>query len=727
MARTILHLDFETRSAADLRKVGLDVYVAHPSTEVLCAAYAFDEEPVQIWRPLRQGEPAPVELLMALEDPEVELHAYNAPFELGVINQVCTLRYGWPAFSHKRARCVMAMSYALGMPGSLENVAIVLQIPEQKDMEGGRLMVQYSQPRDVLPCENCKGTGVAVTTALGGCPACGGAGSTIVWWTDPAQLERVYKYCINDVVVERAVEKKLLPLSPYEQKVWCLDYEINRRGCAVDVASVGAAIKLVETEKARLNDEIRRLTNNAVASCSAVQQIKDHLELYGVSGESLDKAAVVEHLGAKDLHPTARRILQLRAEAGRAATSKFAPMVERAGEDARLRGCYQYSGAGTRRWAGRGVQLHNLQRQRTKFKILSALIDDIRNGSTVDELTMFYGPPMTLLGECTRSFLWAPTDAKEIMAADFAAIEARVVAWLAGQENILEVFRRGEDVYKVAAAAIFGCRPDQVTDEQRQVGKVAILALGYGGGVGAFQTMAKGYGVTMAPAFDYLMSVATPEQRIRAEATYKNYLTKETNAKTKEKDLISRKEFLASDLTKIFWREANPNIVSYWYALEDAAIQAVGSPGKVFTAGMIKYRKVGSWLLCQLPGGGVISYPFPQVKEIETPWGAKKHGLTYMAEDAQSRRWMRWKTYGGSLCENVTQATSRDVQADAMLRLDSAGFSIVLHTHDEIASEEFKNARSIEEMIALMVQRPAWAAGLPIAAAGGVDRRYRKH
>lgn len=687
MAEKILHLDFETRSCADLRKVGLDVYAVHPSTDVLCAAYAFDEGPVQLWIP---GQPVPRVLVDHIVC-DLEVWAHNAFFELAIVNEICAGKYNWPILSSDQMVCTMAMAYAMGLPGSLDGCAAALGITERKDAAGGRLMLQLSKPKTEEP---------------------------LTWWDDAERLQKLYDYCRQDVVVERAAGNRMLRLSPYEKKVWKLDWEINKRGITADVPTIKLAIALVECEKDRLNTEMRKVTGNNVAACSAVQQIKDYLEFYGVTGDGLDKAMLAEHLTKVDLHPIARRVLELRAEAGKAATAKFTPMVTRAGPDNRVRGCFQYSGANTRRWAGRGIQLHNLKRPK-KDTPVEQIIEDIAAGCTAAQLDMWYGSPMGLMGDCTRSFLMA-APGSELLVADFSAIEARVLAWLAGQNDVLEVFRSGQDIYKVAAASIFGVKIEDVTDDQRQVGKVAILALGYGGGVGAFQTMAKGYGVKMEPAFPHLLRHAKPDQRIRAEKTWAS------NKKNPKYEDISREEFLASDLTKIFWREANPRIVEYWDELEIAAISATKNSGQIFGNSRVRFKKVGSFLWCRLPGGGVICYPYPEVKEVKTPWGSTKTGLTYMAEDGQSKKWMRFTTYGGSIAENITQSVSRDLLADAMLRLDSKGFSIVAHVHDEIICEMPIGMAALQEMIRIMTDNPEWAKSLPIKASGFVARRYRK-
>lgn len=694
---TCLYIDYETRSCADLRRCGLDVYAAHPSTEIVCAAYAFDDGEVHLWKPL-EGELPPPQFVNHIKNGGM-VSAWNAPFEMVITNVVGARDWSLPTISPKQATCTMARAYAMGLPGSLDGAAAALGMDQRKDLDGGKVMLQLSKPR---------------SSAADGTP---------IWWDDAEKFEILYKYCRQDVVVERAAGKRMPHLSPYEQRVWALDYEINRRGVKADVPTVRKAITLVEHEKARLDAEMQKVSNGNVTTCTAVAQIKNYLEFYGVSGESLDKATVLEHLTATNIHPNARRILELRAEAGKAATSKFTPMVNRSGADGRVRGGYQYSGANTRRWAARGLQLHNMKRPTIKHTMVESIINDIADDTSAQMLSLLYGPPMDFLGDLTRSFLLAE-EGHELIVADFNAIEARVLAWLAGEEEVLNVFRDGKDIYKQAASKIFGVTAANVTDDQRQVGKVAVLALGYGGGVGAFQTMAKAYNVKMAPAYGYLNQTATPDQRIRADKTW------ESNHKNPKYEDISREEFIASELTKLFWRNANPNIVNYWEQLEQAAIRAALNPGTFHTPNSklpsVKFKKSGSFLWCQLPGSGVICYPYPEVKEVKTPWGANKTALTYMAEDGQSHKWMRFTTYGGSMAENITQAVSRDLLADAMLRLDARGFKINLHTHDEACCEMPIGKATLAEMIEIMVANPDWAKDLPIKAAGFVSKRYRK-
>lgn len=622
-----------------------------------------------------------------------EVHAHNAAFEFQIWNNIF---YPDVPLRIEQMTCTMAMAYAMGLPGNLAGAAAALGIEQQKDMEGSRLMLQMCKPREVK--EN----------------------GDIVWWMDDEKLKRLMDYCIQDVVVEREVGKRMMALSPYEKKVWLLDQKINSRGITVDRLGVTNALKLVEIEKDRLDVQMREVTQGMVATCNAVQQIKDHLEFYGVSEESLNKADVTALLEKEDLHPHARSVLELRTQGGKAATAKLEPMLMKIGEDDRLKGCFQYSGANTRRWAGRGVQLHNLKRPGMKHEHIETVVRSIREGFSAFDIDLFFGPPLTILSDCTRAFLTAARN-EILICCDFASIEPRVLAWLAGQDNVLDIFRNREDIYLIQAGQIFRKPITDKNDPRRQIGKVAILALGYAGGVGAFHMMAKAYNVKMAPAFFDLWGAADAETKDSALQRYQS---------AGKKYEISKEEFLASEVTKIMWRKANPEIVNYWHLVEDAFLRAILNPGQSFVVGhehrAVQFKKVGSFMWCRLPSGGVICYPYPEIKATKTPWGATKDLPTYMAEDGQTHKWQRFSTYGGSIVENITQAVARDLLADAMLRLDAKGYPIVLHVHDEIVCELPIGQGSLNEMQNIMSENPSWAFDLPLDASGWQGFRYRK-
>lgn len=691
--KVVLHLDFETYSDLDLVATGLHIYARGRHTDLWCAAFAFNEEPVQLWLP---GQTVPERLFNHIEKGG-DVWAHNASFEQEICNNVATRKYGWPWIYPDQLTCTMAMAYAMGLPGTLEKAAAALGVKEQKDMEGSRLMKQMCRPRTIDP-----------------------QSGQITWWNEADKVKRLSDYCVQDVHVERAIGRRMMKLSPYEKRVWLLDQKINSRGVTVDVPALMAATIMVEKEKDRLNREMRHVSHNQIATCQAVQQIKNFIKenSHLKDLDSLAKQDVVELLGQKDLPERCVRVLELRQEAGKATAAKLEPMLSGAGStDHRLRGCFQYSGANTRRWAGRRVQLHNLKRPKISQDIINDVLTRLPKGMTSEEIDMLYGSPLSVLSDCVRGFIRSAAD-HYLLANDFNAIEARVLAWLSGEEPVLETFRKDQDVYKLAAAIIFGVSIQNVFEWQRQVGKVAILALGYGGGVGAFKTMAKGYGVSVAPALPALWA--------RADQSEREWVLQSYEQNKKRYEPITQEEFVASDLIKTFWRKANPNIVSYWRGLEQAAMRAVLHPKEKVQCRSVSYLLNGSFLWCKLPSGGVICYPYPEIKSTTTPWGETKNALTYMAEDGQTKQWLRFKTYGGSLAENITQAVARDLLADAMLRLEDKGYPVVVHVHDEIVCEMLAGKGDLDEASKVMCELPVWAKGLPVKAGGWIGTRYRK-
>ncbi|TXG77612.1 hypothetical protein E6Q11_02465 [Candidatus Dojkabacteria bacterium] len=348
-----VYLDFETRSMVDLKRSGVHVYAEHESTDILCMAYAIDDGEVKLWQNWREY-PRDLATLHFSGEP-YQVVAHNAAFEATIWREVGHSKYGWPFLEAHQWHCTMAMAYAMALPGSLERAAAAVGIDKQKDMKGHRTMMQLSQPRSVA------------------------ADGTPTWWEDSEKFEKLHEYCRQDVEVERELYKRLLRLSEREKNIWQLDQEINRRGVSVDLTAVKKALALAAYEKNRLNEEMREVTKNQVATCNANAQLTAWIENQGIDLKGVAKSDVLELLNNVSLPADVRRALLLRQEAAKSSTAKLEAMMESVSKDGRIRGLFQYHGAGTGRWAGRRVQLQNLPRPQMKtheieevFKILNA-------------------------------------------------------------------------------------------------------------------------------------------------------------------------------------------------------------------------------------------------------------------------------------------------------------------------------------------------------------------
>jgi len=656
---THLHIDFETRSTVDLKKTGVYVYAEDPTTDLWCACYCFDDGPIETWRP---GEPCPDAIAMHVLEGGI-LYGHNAAFERTIWHYILAPRYGWPEPDVSQWRCTMVMAYAMALPGALENAAPAAGIEHRKDAAGHRLMLQMSRPRKLAP---------------------------LTWWDDPAKIERLVAYCQQDVLVERELSKRLRPLKESELALWHLDQKVNDRGVFVDVALCNAAKTIVAATAEKLDAEMRVVTGNAVGACSNVGQLIAWARGQGADTESIAKD-VLEELLAQDLPGPVRRALELRREAAKASVAKIEALLRGRSPDGRARGLLQFSAASTGRWAGRRFQPQNIKRPTLGEGDIDAAIECVRSGD-VDLVEMIFGAPLSVVGDCLRGMIAAPPG-KKIVAADYANIEGRVLAWLAGEAWKLDAFRAyddhtGPDLYKLAYGRAFNMQPGAVTKPQRQIGKVMELALGYQGGVGAFQTMAVNYGVRLSD---------TEVERIRDG-----------------------------------WRASNPAIKQFWWDLEKAAIDAVESPGKTTAVRDIRFKVAGSFLFMRLPSGRFLAYAYPEIQPKLMPWKTDdggevwKESLSYMGVDSYTRKWERCFAYGGLLAENATQAAARDILADAMPRLEAAGYPVILTVHDEVVTEPDESFGSVEEMVAIMTTLPDWAGNVPIAAEGFSAQRYRK-
>ena len=674
-----LHIDFETRSELDLKQVGVWNYVRHPSTDAWCISMAINEaEPV--CHPVVGQTAFPRDVLDMVNRGAVRVVAHNSQFELAVWNEIMVKKYGWPALRPEITYCTMAQAYAMGLPGGLEDAALALGLSVLKDADGRALMLRMARPRRYL-------------------------GTIPEWWTDTDKLARLYAYCNQDVRVERELEKRLLPLSERERRIFIMDYYVNQRGVAIDVPTAKAGVKMVEAITERAGQELTVLTDGAVSAPTALIPMKQWLTANGVPAAEagLAKDVVTAYLNGKtELPPKARRVLEIRQESGKASVAKLDRMLELVGADGRLHNIVQYHGASPGRWAARGVQVHNLVRDMPPAPVVEEILAAVRDGA-LDWIQVGYGPPMTMISQCTRSFFIAPPG-KVLIAGDFSGVESRGAAWMSGEAWKIKAFtdadaKRGPEVYKLSASKFLGIPVESIADDsvERQVGKVGELAFQYQGGIAA------------ARKFLPARLKGTPDTTLNQ--------------------------------WKLGWRAAHLMIVGTWAALQGAAISAVLNEGQEFSAGYVgrgvTFKKAGSFLWCKLPSGRVMCYPYPKLLA-----GRFGDELTYMAvpNDSDSTKivqdiknannWARVSTYGGALMQNMMEAICRDLLADKMLELTEKGGQVVLHVHDEILIEVGGNATTQETarrvMQAVMCSPPAWAVGFPLMTKCKIMARYGK-
>jgi len=666
----VLHIDLETRSTVDLRKAGVHAYARHPDTDIWCACYAVDDGPVQVWQP---GDPVPDAVHWAVPGRWV-LCAHNAQFERVMWETLLGPRYGWRVPPLDLWHCTAAMAAAMALPRSLDGAAGALGLPIRKDKEGAGLMMRMARPRKVH------------------------ADGRLEWWDVPERIERLVAYCTQDVLVERELHKRLRRLCDTEQRVYRLDQVINDRGVALDLDLIDAARDVTDAALDRLNARLRSVTGGAVTAATKAADLTRWLVAQGVDTDSVAKPAVRDMLADAALPAPARAALDIRQEAAKSSTAKLKAMQACVCPDGRARGLLLYHGAGTGRWAGRLVQPQNFPRGTVKG--VADAIPTVLDGD-LDTLEMLFAPPLDVISSLLRSCLIA-APGHDLIAADYSNIEGRVTAWLAGEAWKVQAFRdfdagTGRDIYLLGAERILTLlgRPPAAPltkdcPERQGYGKVPELALGFQGGVGAFQSMAAIYNVQV-----------TDEE---------------------------------ADQIKVAWREAHPAIVALWRGLEDAAFKAVRRPGVITSAAerRIRFRVKGGFLWMVLPSGRPLAYAAPRIEPKVMPW-ADRHGepvvkdvVSFMGEDRTTRQWCRQYGYGGLWTENAVQAIARDLLAGAMLALEAAGYPVVLTVHDEIVAEvpdAFGDLPAFED---IMCRLPAWATGLPVTAEGWRGKRYRK-
>lgn len=679
-----LWVDTETFSATPI-KFGTYRYAA--DAEVMLLAWAIDDGPVQVVD-LTADTELPADLVRAAQEAD-EVWAHNAQFDRLVLGGIVA----FPWISLHRWRCTMAQALAHGLPGSLASLCEILQVPHDKakHKHGKELVRLFCQPRPKL-------SKLRRATRE----------------THPVDWRAFVEYAAADIDAMREVHRRLPPWNypRHELALWHLDQRINDRGFAVDVELAEAAIRAIDLERERLAEFALAMTDGEVGSATQRDALLDHIAAdYGVVLDDL-RGSTVEKLLESDLPPGLRELLEVRQQASTTSTSKYRALVN-AQTGGHLRGTLLYCGASrTGRWAGRTFQPQNLP---SRGLLPQAEIDLGIPALKAGAAHLAFDNVMALTSSCIRSCIVAPAGRK-LVAADLSNIEGRVLAWLAGEAWKLDAFRAfdagtGQDLYKLAYAKSFGVLPESVTKQQRQVGKVQELALGYEGGVGAFVTFAAAYGIDLEAmgrdAWDTL-----PEELVREASEFHEW----TEREKRSTHGLSRRAFITCDVFKRGWRRGHPGTVAFWKFLDEDVRMAIDQPGRELQVGTLRIRRDKAWLRIILPSGRAICYPSPRLVDGK---------ITYMGVNQYTRKWERLATYGGKLAENVTQAMARDVLASSMPAIEALGFSIVLTVHDEIVAEADEELDG-QLLAGAMATPPDWASDLPLAAAGFESTRYRK-
>lgn len=658
-------IDFETRSARKLKECGPWVYSEDPNTDALCLAYKFEGDEARIVIPPSWDG---IEEVLKAD----EIWAHHAMFEYCIWQHVCVPRYGWPPLPVDRLRCSAAVAAMHGLPRKLGDAGKALGLSILKDKTGHGVMRKLAKPWKVLKRDISRGI----------------SPDALLWHEDPAMYYRLYDYCLQDVEAEEALLLALRPLPEPELRTWQLDQEINRRGFYVDLEGVDAMIEMVNVHQEKFRRRLRELTGGKVKTAKQTAALREYLESIGLPMSSVNRESVDAALARDDIPDEARKVLEVRQSLARSSSAKYEAIKRRVASDGRVHDSLLYHGAATGRWSGAGVQPQNFPSRIKVSDSPEKMLAAIKAGGYELFTALYDDDPMAAAGAITRSVIMA-APGNDFVVADYSAIEGRGLAWLAGEEWVLNEYRRldregGPDMYMVAAGSILGKDPAAVTPSERQSpGKISELACGYAGGAGAVRKFGGGVGMT--------------DDEIRAAIVTP-------------------------------WRKARPNIVAFWDGLEKACYTAVENPGAVQSFREVSFKSCpDGFLKCRLPSGRILYYYDPKIQPVKTSWGAIKASVTYMTVNTVNTvRWMRVSTYGGKLAENVTQAICRDIMVEAMSLLEAAGYPIHLTVHDEIVSEVLKGFGSLADYERMMGRVPTWAEGFPIRAEGWRGERYKK-
>ena len=656
-----LSIDLETYSSVPIGKAGAQKYIASPDFEILLFAYSLDGSPV-VCVDFAQGEMLPQEIANALTSPDYIKHAYNAPFEWG-----CLSKYVGRQLPPEQWRCTMFHGLYAGYTAGLEATGRALGLAEDKrKLNTGKALIRYF----CVPCAPSKANGMRTRNYP---------------HHNPERWQLFKEYCCQDVVTEMEIERRLsaIPVPDFVQKEWETDLIINSRGVAVDMEMVEGALELGATVRNSLMAEAMEISG--LNNPNSVKQLAAWLEEEtGEEVAALRKDTVAKMLARDDNSPQVQRMLEIRQELGKTSTKKYDAIEVAVCPDGRVRGLLQFYGANrTGRWAGRLVQVQNLPRTYTEPLELAR---ELVKGRNLNALKAIYGSIPDTLSQLIRTAFIAPPG-HILIDADFSAIEARVISWLAGEEWRLEVFRTHGKIYEASASQMFGVPLELIKKGNpeyalRQKGKVAELALGYQGSTGALINMGA-------------LDMGIPEEDLP--------------------DIVTR------------WRDANRRIRDLWYKMDAAAVQIITQGGavgvnNVIVAREFNYEQGTDCMTITLPSGRKLYYIEPQIGQNQ--WG--NPSISYMGMDQTTKKWKRIETYGGKLVENCVQAIARDCLAQAIEHLEAAGLPVIFHIHDEVVIDCNPDAATLEDVVKIIAQPIPWAPDLPLGADGWVGQFFKK-
>lgn len=656
-----LSIDLETFSSVPIAKAGAQKYIASPDFEILLFAYSLNGAP-PVCCDIAQGEHLPDWVLDALCDPQCLKHAYNAAFEWG-----CLSKFMGRQLPPEQWRCTMFHGLYAGYPAGLDATGRALGLPEDKrKLSTGKALIRYF----CVPCTPTKSNGGRRRNLPN---------------HDPARWELFKEYNAQDVTTEMEIERRLslIAVPDWLQRQWETDLLINARGVAVDMEMVNGALEIGATVRERLTQEAVRISG--LSNPNSVQQLSAWLEQEtGEEVTDLRKDTVAKMIAQAPDIPEVQRMLEIRQELGKTSTKKYDAIEQAVCPDGRVRGLLQFYGANrTGRWAGRLVQVQNLPRTYTQPLELARNLVKQRK---LDNLRLIYGSVPDTLSQLIRTAFVA-SDGNVLIDADFSAIEARVISWLAGEQWRLEVFKTHGKIYEASASQMFGVPIERIKKGNpeyalRQKGKVAELALGYQGGAGALINMGA-------------LDMGIPEDDLP--------------------DIVQR------------WRDTNKRICDLWYKMNSSAVEAISTGSSVGVGRLLvscEYDAVHEveYLTVLLPSGRKLYYNSPQIGENK--WGGPS--ISYMGMDQTTKKWKRIETYGGKLVENCVQAVARDCLAQAIENLEKEGLPVVFHIHDEVVIDCRADTATLDDVVNIMSRPIPWAPGLPLNADGWVGGFFKK-